>query len=149
MLCRRQEAPAWTAVAEPLDELAVGWRKVVVGQSCGLDPLHGLLFAGGDSAGFQAAVEEVQDDRAVRIFPAHGLDEVTDDKAAAQLFLQLASQADRRGLAGLELATGELPEPGQMGAPPAPGDQVASRRIADETDSDLDHQRHAQPRRGS
>lgn len=119
----------------------IGGQEAGVGQLGEGNPAERLTFHAAWLTGIPPDQEyvELDDPFRVRVLVVHeggrGLDR------DAELFMQFALQRERRGLAGLQLATGEFPETTGMAAGRSPGDEHAVVPIAQDPGSHGDQWR--------
>src|SRR5438046_9154854 len=78
---------------ETIDESSVGGREVVIHEPGGLDPCHGLALARLDRPGFEVALVEMENDPAVGVLPAYGLDQLAHPERSRWILGPLKAHA--------------------------------------------------------
>src|ERR1700689_1249192 len=111
-------------------EFAVGRQEIQLAQGFRRAPFHGLEGLVADVTGCRRCFEENQIDGFTHlgVLMARAIYFRTDSRDDSELFLQLSRQGFRRGLAGLQLSTGEFPhQPERIGSAPLADQQLSVR----------------------
>ena len=120
------------------DHGTVGRRHRVAAKPVHRHPCKGLTFAATQGAAPMRDHAHIQLQTLVRIRLRHGDERGADLDLNPEFLVQFAHQRGFRRLAGLALATGKLPQTGEVAALRAPRQQHAAASIADDPGDDFD-----------
>lgn len=115
--------PEGRGVQEPFEQLPVGGGELVFAELMRGDPAERRTAQGPGLVLSPRAAEETQMNTPAGIVVIDGFHQFDDINLHAQLLPELTLQALLESLARLALASGELPEPGQMSAGGPLGDE--------------------------
>jgi len=109
---------------QPFDHLPVGGQPLHAVELVGAEPAGGLVFEEGERAALHGAEEAVHGEMKLGVVPLDGVQQFPDGDAGVQFLPDFAAEGLLGGLAGFDLAAGELPPVLPVAAAPLGGEDA-------------------------